>query len=95
MRSLIKIALQNLALVIFAPPIALQCFAETSQDAYVTRNGATWTLGLASVEMSVSVQNGMLVTTGFKNKANGHDLSPFDTIGPWTLVAAKTSKLSP
>jgi hypothetical protein len=36
----------------------------------------------------------MLVTTGLKNKANGHELQPFDATGPWTLVAAKSSKLN-
>ncbi len=70
-----------------------QGLAETSQDAYITERGATWTLGSSSVEMTIALQNGMLVTTGFKNKANGRDLSPSDATGPWTLVGAKTSKL--
>lgn len=74
-------------------PVTHQCLAETSQDAYITGNGATWTIGSAAVEMTVALRNGKLVTTGFKNKANGHDLSPFDATGPWMLVDAKTSKL--
>jgi Melibiase len=70
-----------------------QSSAETSEDAYLTEHGTTWTLGSASVEMTIALQNGMLVTTGFKNKANGHDLSPSDATGPWTLVNAKILKL--
>ena len=70
-----------------------QCLADTSQDAYITTHGTEWTLGSASVEMTVALRNGMLVTTGFKNKANGHELAPWDSTGPWTLVDAKTSKL--
>jgi hypothetical protein len=70
-----------------------QCLAETSQDAYITTHGTEWTLGSASVEMTIALRNGMLVTTGFKNKANGHELAPSDSTGPWTLVDARTSKL--
>src|SRR5580692_4750619 len=73
--------------------LASQCLADTSQDAYITTHGTEWTLGSASVEMTVALRNGMLVTTGFKNKANGHELAPWDSTGPWTLVDAKTSKL--
>lgn len=82
-----------LLILIFVLPVTHQCLAETSQDAYITGNGATWTLGSAAVEMTVALRNGMLVTTGLKNKANGHDLSPFDATGPWVLVGDKTSKL--
>ncbi len=67
--------------------------AETSQDAYITTHGTEWTLGSAAVEITIALRNGMLVTTGFKNKANGHELAPSDSTGPWTLVDAKTSKL--
>jgi hypothetical protein len=73
--------------------LATQCLAETSQDAYITTQGTEWTLGSASVEMTIALRNGMLVTTGFKNKANGHELAPSDSTGPWTLVDARTSKL--
>ena len=82
-----------LLILIFVLPVSQQCLAETSQDAYITGNGATWTLGSAAVEMTIALRNGMLVTTRLKNKANGHDLSPSDATGPWTLVDAKTSKL--
>ncbi len=85
-----KTILLSLSCALF---LTLQCLAETSQDAYITGQGATWTLGSASVEMTIALRNGMLVTTGFKNKTNGHDLLPSDATGPWALVDAKTSKL--
>ena len=89
-----KIVLLILTCATLVHLVACQSFAETNQDAYITQNGDTWILGSASVEMTVSLRNGMLLTTGLKNKMNGHDLSPFDAIGPWTFVAAKTSKLT-
>ena len=69
------------------------CRAETSQDAYITTRGTEWTLGSASVEMTVALRKGMLVTAGLKNKANGHELAPSDATGPWMLVDARTSRL--
>ncbi len=73
--------------------LASPSFAETSQDAYITMTGTEWTLGSASVEMTIALRNGTLVTTSFKNKANGQQLAPSDSTGPWTLVDAKTSTL--
>ena len=77
--------------------LASQCLAqtgqETSQDAYITTHGTEWTLGSAAVEMTIALRNSMLVTTGFKNKANGHELVLSDSTGPWTLVDGRTSKL--
>jgi hypothetical protein len=90
MRLIVKLVLLALTFVLFLIP---QCLAETSQDAYITRDGTKWTFGSASVEMSIALRDGMLVTTGLKNRANGHDLSPSDSTGPWILVDAKTSKL--
>ena len=76
-------------MIVFIP----HCLAETSQDAYITTDGTKWILGSALVEMTIALRDGMLVTAGFKNKANGHDLSPSDTTGPWMLVDARTSSL--
>ena len=72
---------------------AIPCLANTSQDAYITPHGAAWTLGSAKVEMTIALRNGMLMTTSFKNKANGHDLAPSDKTGPWTLLDSKISQL--
>ena len=73
--------------------VASYSLAQISQDAYIKQDGATWTLGSASVEKTIALKNGMLVTTRFTSKANGHDLSPSDATGPWILVDARTSKL--
>jgi Melibiase len=86
----VKIILAALTLALHLIP---HCLAETSHDAYITTDGAKWTLGSASVEMSIALQDGMLVTTGFKNKVNGHDLLPSNATGPWMLVEARTSRL--
>ncbi len=72
---------------------ALHSSAQKSQDAYITREGDSWTLGSSNVEMTIAFKNGMLVTTRLKNKANGRDLSPSDATGPWTLADAKTATL--
>ena len=73
--------------------VAVPCLAETSQDAYITQRNSTWTLGSSAVEMTIALRNGMLVTTHLKNKASGHELSPTDATGPWTLVGARTTQL--
>jgi len=86
----LKTILLTLGLAILA---VLPGFAETSDDAYITTQGNSWTLGSKSVEMTIALQNGMLVTTHLKNKLNGHELSPSDSTGPWTLTGAKTTKL--
>src|SRR5271165_2530838 len=90
MRLIVKLFLLALTFVL---PLMPQCLAETSQDAYITTDGAKWTLGSSSVEMSIALRDGMLVTTGFRDKTNGHDLSPSDATGPWVLVGSRTSRL--
>ncbi len=74
--------------------LARECLADASEDAYITRHGTSWTLGSATVEMTIALQNGRLVTTSLKNKISGHELSPSDSTGPWSLVDSRTSKLS-
>jgi hypothetical protein len=85
-----KILSLALAYVFLLP---YQCLPETSQDTYITKHGTEWTIGSAVVEMTIGLRNGMLVTTSFKNKGNGHELAPSDSTGPWTLVEGRTSKL--
>ena len=85
-----KVALIAFFLGLF---LAYPCLSETSEDAYILSNGTKWTLGTAMVEKSIALQHEMLVTTSFKNKANGQDLAPSNTSGPWTFVGAHTSKL--
>jgi hypothetical protein len=82
-----------LAALTFVIVLIPHCLAETSQDAYITTDGTKWILGSALVEMTIALRDGMLVTAGFKNKANGHDLSPSDATGPWMLVDARTTSL--
>jgi hypothetical protein len=86
----VKTIVLSLTLALLLAPL---CFAEKSEDAYITSDGSRWTLGSASVEMTIALENGLLVTKSFRNKVNGHDLSPSDSSGPWTLIDAKTSKL--
>jgi hypothetical protein len=47
-----------------------------SQDAYVRRAGDSWILGTAKVERTVTLQDGRLVTTSWKNKVSGKQLIP-------------------
>ena len=89
-RCIVKTILVTLSIFL---ALGLRSRAEVSEDSYVTRNGSTWTLGSSAVEMSIALQNGMLITTHYENKANGHDLSSSDATGPWTLSDSKISKL--
>src|ERR1700733_6043111 len=68
--------------------------AVTSADAYIKSERAKWILGTASVEKTVVLEGGRMVTKSFKNKISGHELSPSDATGPWKLIGAKTSKLT-
>ena len=53
---------------------------EAGSDAYVRANGSKWTLGSASVERTVSLNDGKFLLESFKNKLNGKELKPAGTI---------------
>lgn len=72
---------------------AAPCSAATSEDAYITQKGMTWTLGTDAVERVISLEKGMLITKSLKNKRSGRELSATNSSGPWQFVAAKTSQL--
>ncbi len=77
-------------------------------DAYIRREGTTWTVGTVSVERVVALEDGKLVLKHFRDKVSGQDLagngselsfgldSPDNRItgatGGWTLVDAVDSK---
>lgn len=79
-----------------------------SPVAYIKHEGTTWTLGTASAERVVALENGKLLLRQFKDKISGQELaadgpemafalgSPEHRItgasGGWTLVDAKESK---
>ena len=79
-----------------------------SSDAYIKRDGMTWTLGTATVERVVTLEDGKLFLKQFKDKVSGQELavdgselafaldSPENRItgasGGWSLVDAEESK---
>ena len=81
---------------------------EVSSDAYIEENGTTWTLGTATVERVVALEDGKLLLKQFKDKVSGQELAadgselafalgtPENRItgasGGWTLVDAEATK---
>jgi hypothetical protein len=64
-RSIVTIHSLTLTYVLLLASQSLaQTRQETSQD-YITTRGTEWTLGSASVEITIALRNGVLVTTGF------------------------------
>ena len=79
-----------------------------SSDAYIRRDGTTWTLGTAAVERVVALEDGKLLLKHFTDKVSGRDLaaegselsiglgSPENRItgasGGWMLVEAAESQ---
>jgi len=73
--------------------LSLRCFALSSEDAYITSQGTTWTLGTVSVERVIALESDRLVNKSFRSKINGRELAAIDSSGPWTYINARTSKL--
>ena len=79
-----------------------------SSDAYIRHEGTTWTLGTATIERVVALEDGRLLLKQFKDKVSGQELaaggselafslgSPENRItgasGGWTLVDAEESQ---
>lgn len=69
-----------------------------SSDAYIKRNATAWTLGTASVERVVALENGSLLQKSFRDRLSGRELIPPGVrsevlLGEWALAASKTRKL--
>jgi hypothetical protein len=88
-----EILRNNLIVAVLCLLFSSSCFALTSEDAYIKTGRTQWILGTASVEKTIALEKGMLVTKSFRNKISGHELSSSNSTGPWKLVGAKTSKL--
>jgi hypothetical protein len=79
-----------------------------AQDAYVKQTGQSWTLGSSKVERTITLDNGRLSTSAWKDRASGRDLlagargeelsAVIDGTeisgrsGGWTLVSAQDRK---
>jgi len=53
---------------------------KADNDAYIKRDGAKWTIGTATVERVISMEDGKLLLRSFKNKATGREMIP-DGVG--------------
>ena len=96
MRTIAHKTMINFIIAVFCFLYSSKFLALTSEDAYINTDGTAWTLGTASVEKTIALEGGMLVTRSFKNRTSGHQLSPAaqqSGTGPWKFVVAKTSKL--
>ena len=99
--------LHPFGLALIAAVVGSHALAEPS-DGYIKREGNAWTLGTATVERVVALEEGRLVLKAFKDKGSGQELSaggaevsfsldaPENRItgasGGWALVDAAESK---
>lgn len=61
--------------VFLAAAFVLAATCATAKEGYVKRAGNRWTLGTASVERTVALEDGKLLLKGMKNKFSGQELA--------------------